>query len=202
MPKDKFGTLSVRIPCGAFQGRLWYDGASHSSGGFALSYLSTLTTAQLEEEGFAIDEDNPRRATHTIYPNLSVRHQCEECGNWSALFGGAKMRCLQCNTGKPATKETLQYWKVYLCCNDDDCPVRREAFQFLCKYGLREQTEWRRSERIGECVDISKLKDTLSEEQRSEFFAMLNEFTVSKFASRLLVHPDSKKTSKLPKRKR
>lgn len=157
-----------------------------------MSYPKTMTTAQLEQFGFYISPDDPKLAINEIYPNLSFRHQCDMCGNWSATTNG---QCRQCLIGHEPLKPTKQYFKFYLgCCGDKDCRIRLEAVHFLKKMGFPDEDR----DGNGSYINLSLAKKWTDEEQ-SELFLELNNFSVSKYGARKLAHPKSKATSKLPK---
>jgi hypothetical protein len=160
-----------------------------------MSYLGTMTTEQLGQNGFDISPDNPDLAISRVYPNLSMRHRCQKCGNWSRIING---KCAQCFVGKEPLKPTRQCYKFYLhCCAAEDCPTRREALAFLSSSGM--DTRWRSGDGFGEYISLEPIR-SWAEAERSEFFATINEFSVSKFGARLLCHPNSNRRSKLPKR--
>lgn len=160
-----------------------------------MSYLKTMTTEQLEQNGFKISPDDPDLAVSRLYPNLSVRHRCRKCGNWSMTSNG---KCPQCFVGKKPLKATRQYYKFYLhCCGDKNCGVRREAMSFLGAKGM--ETLWLEHDGYGAHVSLQPVR-SWDEEERSEFFSSLNEFSVSKYGARLLVHPGSTQRSRLPKK--
>lgn len=160
-----------------------------------MSYLKTMTTEQLGQCGFDISPDNPDLAISRLYPSLSVRHRCQKCGNWSSTFNG---KCPQCFVDKEPLKPTRQYYKLYLgCCADEKCPIREDARAFLHAAGM--ETVWRSHDGFGEYVPLGSVKNW-PESKRNEFFATINEFSVSKFGARLLTHPGSKRRSKLPKK--
>jgi hypothetical protein len=90
-----------------------------------MSFLTTMTTEQLAQNGFDISPTNPDLAISRLYPHLSFRHRCQQCGNWSRVTNG---KCSQCFVGKPPLRPTRQYYKLYLgCCDDDNCPVQRQG---------------------------------------------------------------------------
>ena len=157
-----------------------------------MSFIGTMTTEQLVQNGFYISPDNSDLAICKLYPNLSMRHRCQKCGNWSRSHNG---QCPQCFIGRSPLKPTKQYFKVYTqCCGDQNCELRREASAFLNSAGM--DTKWTGHDRYGAYVSLSPVQ-SWSEEDRNEFFADINEFSVSKFGARLLCHPDSKNRSKL-----
>ncbi len=159
-----------------------------------MSYLGTMTTEQLAQNGFDISPDDPDLAVSRLCPHLSVRHRCQRCGNWSRATNG---KCPQCFVGKNPLKPTRQYYKFYLqCCPSDDCLIRREAKAFLALAGM--ETHWLGQDRFGEYVSLDPMRSR-AEAERNEFFAAVNEFSVSKFGARLLCHPNSNRRSKLPK---
>src|SRR4051812_3673100 len=41
-----------------------------------------------------------------------------------------------CHAGKAPHRITQQSYKLYLCCNDHECDLRKQAFEFLSGYGL------------------------------------------------------------------
>lgn len=162
-----------------------------------MSFPKTMTTEQLQEYGFVIDPDNEARAYSELYPDLSCRHRCETCGMWSSVMGGEKLECPQCHQRKPPLRETKQYFKLYACCQDDGCQVRHQAIQILRRVGI--DTNWPSHDGFGEYWSLYAVKE-LSDPERSEFFEVVNNLSVSKFGARKLCHPNSKARSKLPKR--
>ena len=139
----------------------------------------------------------PNLAVCRLYPNLSVRHRCEKCGNWSSATNG---KCAKCFVGKKPLKPTRQYYKFYLgCCGNENCSVRKEAKAYLASEGL--DTTWLCHDGFGEYVSLKPIQEW-DETDRNDFFDAINDFSVSKYGARLLCHPDSKKRSKLPKKPR
>lgn len=160
-----------------------------------MSFIGTMTTEQLEQNGFHVSQVDPNLAVSKLYPNFSVRHRCEKCGNWSRSYNG---QCPRCFIGRPPLKTTKQYYKVYTnCCTNKDCEFRLEATAFLNSAGM--DTKWPFHDGNGEYVSLLPIK-SWSEELQCEFFADLNEVSVSKFGARLLAHPKSNTRSKFPKR--
>lgn len=159
-----------------------------------MSYIGTMTTEQLGQNGFHISPNDPDLAICTLYPNLSVRHRCGKCGNWSRSYNGL---CPQCYVGKSPLKPTKQYYKIYTkCCPDQTCGLRKEVMVFLGLAGM--DTTWTSQDRYGEYVSLMPIK-SWGEADRNAFYAEINDFSVSKFGARLISHPGSKTRSKLPK---
>ncbi len=172
-----------------------------------MGYPGTMTTRQLRWYGFVIQQPppgNPPMAVSELYPNLSARWQCSKCGNWSQSHGNGKdFHCPQCFTRKKPLKSTRQHWKLYLCCDDGDCPTWREAMALLKEYRIEVNGIGgidTSSDGTGSYVDMSGIED-LPLLQLDEFFDRLNMLSVSKRLGRKLNHPGSKDRSKLPKRK-
>jgi hypothetical protein len=159
-----------------------------------------MNDMQLREFGFRVSEDDPTVAFSELYPNLSFRHKCSDCGMWSSAYSGKdrKKHCPQCYADKTPIKETKQYFKLYACCFDDDCPIRKEASAFLHEMGI--DARWPAHDGFGEYFSLDPIK-SLSEAERDQFFTTINNVSVSKFGARQLAHPNSKKRSKLPKKK-
>jgi hypothetical protein len=158
-----------------------------------MSYPAYMTDEQLRTDGFVVSPDNPNLAHSILYPTLSYRHRCPSCGMWSGLTDGL---CRQCHQGKKPIKITKQYYKLYLCCDDETCPIRQQAFSILREAGIDPTRP--RYEKIG--IDLALLK-TFSEEKRVQFFDTINNISVSKHGARKLRHEGSKMRSKLPKSK-
>lgn len=162
-----------------------------------MSYLKTMTLEQLGQYGFDISPDDSSLAVCRLYPNLSVRHRCEKCGNWSSVTNG---KCPRCFVRKNPQKPTGQYFKFYLsCCSNDNCSVRKEAMVYLASEGM--DTVWLCHDGFGRYVSLKPIQEW-DETDRTEFFDAINDFSVSKYGARLLCHPDSKQRSKLPKKLR
>jgi len=160
-----------------------------------MSYPKHMNDEELVTFGFAVSPDDPSLAYHKLYPELSVRHRCSSCGTWSAVVGGKELVCKQCSQGKTPVVNR-QFHKLYLCCNDEDCQTRRRALQMLGEAGC--DTVWSNHDGFGEYVSLDPLT-SMSSQQRTEFNLTINRFSVSKFGARKVVHPDSKRRSKLPK---
>jgi hypothetical protein len=154
-----------------------------------------MTDEQLRTYGFVVFPDDPNKARSELYPHLSYRHRCPSCGMWSGLRDGV---CVQCHQGKKPIRITKQYYKLYLCCDDETCPIRQQAFSILREAGIDPNRL--RYEKIGDCIDLALLQ-TLSEEKRADFFDTINNISVSKHGARKLRHEGSKTRSKLPKSK-
>ena len=165
-------------------------------GGDIMSYPGTMNDEQLRTFGFIVSPDNPDLAYHQLYPNLSFRHRCSTCGNWSSGQGGKELECPQCFQGKTPLQVTNQYFKLYVCCFDDECTIRKQAFAFLREVGV--DVKWGCHDGFGEYINLQHLK-SFSEEDRIEILLLLNNVSVSKFKARKLAHPGSKMRSKLPK---
>ncbi len=158
-----------------------------------------MTDEELVTHGFVVFPDDPTKAYCALYPTLSFRHRCDTCGIWSSLQGNdEKMECPQCFTGKKPFKPNKQSFKLYLCCDSDDCPIIQEAFALLRENGINPR--WGSYDGFGGYIELDHLR-TLPDEQRVRFYLAVNNITVSKYRARLLVHPGSKKKSKLPKTK-
>jgi hypothetical protein len=166
-----------------------------------MSYPNFMTDEELVTHGFVVFEDNPKKAYSSLYPTFSFRHKCDTCGRWSAVFGnGRRMECVRCFTGGKPFEPTLQSYKLYMCCFEQDCPVRRQALEMLHDAGI--ELDGPRHEGIGECYSLEQIKDW-PEDKRIEFLLTLNNISVSKFRARKLVHPGSKGNnarSRLPKK--
>ena len=162
-----------------------------------MSFPKYMDDEELRTYGFVLCPDNENEAYCELYPNLSRRHRCSSCGMWSSVTGGKQLVCPQCSQRKNPIRVTKQYFKLYLCCHDDTCPTREQAFQILQQAGL--DTHWRSHDRFGEYVSLELLM-RCSDEERIEFFEIINDYSVSKFGARKLCHPNSKSRSKLPKR--
>jgi len=129
-----------------------------------MSYIGTMTTEQLGQNGFDISPDDPNLAICRLYPNLSVRHRCLKCGNWSGLING---KCPQCLVGKEPLKPTRQYYKFYLhCCSNRDCLIREEAITFLRVAGM--ETHWLSHDGFGEYIPLDPIR-SWNEAQRNDF---------------------------------
>ncbi len=162
-----------------------------------MSYPAYIHTEELNRYGFDINPDDPREAISRLYPTLSFRYQCDGCGVWSSAFGGRTgMFCLRCSTGKAPHQITRQTYKLYFCCNDHDCGLRQQVFQFLSESGLELTALCH--DGYGGYVDLAPIRE-LGEEEQEHFFLQLNNFTVSKFRARKIVHPGKPARSKLPK---
>ena len=132
-----------------------------------MSYPDFMTDEELVTHGFVVCEHNPKKAYSTLYPTLSFRHKCDTCGRWSAVFGNErKMECLRCFTGRRPFEPTLQSYKLYMCCFEEDCLVRRQALELLRDAGIA--VGWPRHERNGDCYSLEQIKDW-PEEKRTEF---------------------------------
>lgn len=154
-----------------------------------MSYPRTMNDEQLCTFGFVISPDNPDVAYHQLYPNLSFRHRCSTCGNWSSGHGGEELECPQCFQRKKPLQPTNQYFKLYMCCVEEDCTIRKQAFAFLQEVGV--DVKWRCQDGFGEYVDLQHLK-SLPEEERIEVFLALNNVSISKFGARKLAHPGTR----------
>jgi hypothetical protein len=75
--------------------------------------------------------------------------------------------------------------------------VQREARRFLSSSGIEDCGHC--FDGYGEYLPFDVIK-LWPEEERTEFFEAINDFSVSKFGARLLCHPNSKQKSQLPKR--
>ena len=166
-----------------------------------MSYPDFMTDEELVTHGFVVFEDNAKKAYSKLYPTISFRHKCDTCGLWSALYGNEKkMERRRCFTGSKPFEPTLQSYKLYLRCFDENCQVRRHAVELLHEAGI--DVGWPRHERIGECYLLEQIKGW-PEDRRIEFLLTLNNITVSKFRARKLVHPGctgSNARSRLPKK--
>ena len=165
-----------------------------------MSYPDFMTDEELVTHGFVVCADNPKKAYSKLYPS-SFRHKCDTCGRWSAGFGNdKKMECQRCYTERKRFDPTLQSYKLYMCCFDGDCPIRRQALDLLRDAGI--SVGWPRHERIGEYHSLEQIEGW-PEDKRIEFLLTLNNISVSKFRARKLIHPGSKGTkarSRLPKK--
>ncbi len=164
---------------------------------YRMSYLKTLTTEQLGQNGFDFSREDPNIAVSRLYPNLSVRHRCKKCGNWSMTTNG---KCPQCFIDRKPVKPTLQNYKVYTrCCADENCMVRADALRFL--RAAEMETKWTDQDGFSENISLKSIL-SWSEDKRNAFFDELNEFTVSNYGGHLIVHPGSKRKSKLPRNRK
>ncbi|MBA2116679.1 hypothetical protein HOV93_38710 [Planctomycetes bacterium FF15] len=158
-----------------------------------MSYLKTMTTAQLKQNGFIITAENPDIAISSLYPNLSFRYRCDNCGNWSSAFND---QCPQCFRGNEPLKVTKQYYKFYVgCCADTGCLLREEAIRYLRSLGFPNECR----DGYGPYIDLSQAIQR-SEYEQTDLFLELNCISVSKYGARKLVHPGSNSKSRFPRR--
>jgi hypothetical protein len=164
--------------------------------GTIMSYPSYMTDEELKVYGFVIDPEKPTTAYSELYPNFSFRHRCETCGIWSAVFGGTIMECPRCYQGKEPFKVTLQSYKLYVCCFDPECAIRKAAMPILWEADI--DAKWPSHDGYGEYYNLASLK-TASKEKQECFFMSIRNLCVSKFRAMKLTHPGKKERSKLPK---
>jgi hypothetical protein len=79
---------------------------------------------------------------------------------------------------------------------DTNCLVREEVCRFLRANGL--ESRWTHQDGYGEYISLESLQ-SWDESRRNDFFAELNDYSVSKFGARKICHPKSNLKSKLPK---
>jgi ssDNA-binding Zn-finger/Zn-ribbon topoisomerase 1 len=140
-----------------------------------------MTDEELFAFEFAVSPDNPTFARHKLYPHLSVRYRCPSCNLWaSTMKGGTKLVCEQCHKGGKPIKKSTQFDKLYDCCGDRECNTWREVLHLFRHYGLPIENC---HDGFGGYLRIS-LPDAWSQEERFEFHARINEFSVSKFGAR------------------
>lgn len=156
-----------------------------------------MTDEELFAFGFEVTPDNPFLARHKLYPRLSVRYRCPSCNLWaSTMKGGKQLVCEQCHKGGTPIKKSKQFEKLYECCTDRNCETWREVLQLFhhldvpiinCHDGF------------GAYLQI-QIPDTWSVEERLQFHAKINDYSVSKFGARKVkCHRTAKLRSKLPK---
>ena len=147
-----------------------------------MSYPKYMTDEGLVVFAFAIDPDNPERATSKNYPTLTRRCRCPKCGLWASTMKGGKGKlvCEQCHKGgKPATP-SKQFRKIYECCGNESCPTWQAVLSILRRYGVSTDSSY---DRFGSYVWATPLPEW-DQETIVRFHLDLSQHCVSKNAGR------------------
>ncbi len=162
-----------------------------------MAFPPTMTDEQLVVFGFEVLPGNPRQARSKLYPNLSFRHRCDGCGQWTTLTGNAeRMLCKYCFIGKKPRQPTKDFLRLYECCGDRECSTWLSIVRLFRASGIEPNYCY------GGYGGYTEINFPLSwtSEQRIAFHLRLNEFCIVNRGSRQVVCDSSGlRGSKLPK---
>lgn len=162
-----------------------------------MGYPKYLTDEQLAYHGFVVDKADKDLATHEVYPRLSCRHRCSKCGLWTTQalgISGKPQICQPCIWGKPVTSSQIN--KLYVCCDDANCPTRQKA-DVLLKSMNQETIP--SGDGFGRHFKLN-LDSSIRRSARIKLHLTLSRMSMSKFGARKLMCPKAGKVrSKLPR---
>ncbi len=104
------------------------------AGDKTMGYPSNMTFEQLHAFGFSVCIDEPNKAEHRVYPQLSCRFLCPTCEIWvSKIING---QCEPCRIGKKPRVAKMQFDKLYKCCSTINCTSMTKAYDVLKEFGV------------------------------------------------------------------